>query len=71
MTLAIQCSCGAPDIIALRPGVEPLRRGAVDLFTRLDPLVEIGEPATAWCAACWDAKFGTMTRRGRGAGVGG
>ena len=29
------CTCGSSEWFAVRPGVEPERRGAVDLFTRL------------------------------------
>lgn len=48
-----RCSCGCPTIFSVRPGVEPARRGAIDLFTRLDPLVTIGSPDTFWCRPCW------------------
>jgi hypothetical protein len=37
--------------------VEPLRRGAVDLFTRLDKMLETGEPTVAWCLECWKQKY--------------
>ena len=53
----LRCGCGSESIFALRPGVDPERRGAVDLFTRLDPLVSIGAPDVAWCAACWSKAF--------------
>ncbi|HEY5306634.1 MAG TPA: hypothetical protein VIJ52_08230 [Pseudolabrys sp.] len=58
-TLAsLRCTCGSPDIVALRPGQDAERRGAVDLFTRLDPIVETGAPDMCWCRACWTARFG-------------
>lgn len=48
--------CGCPvagPVVAIKPGFEGERRGAVDLFTRLDPLVERPVPDAIWCAACW------------------
>lgn len=50
---AARCGCGCADVFAVRPGVAPARRGAIDLFTRLDPLVTIGVPDAFWCRPCW------------------
>jgi len=58
-----RCSCGSADVMAVKPGVEPLRRGAVDLFTRLDPLTEKGEPSVAWCRECWPWRSREVIRR--------
>jgi hypothetical protein len=54
----LRCGCGSPTIFSVRPGVEPLRRGAIDLFTRLDPVLVAGVPDVAWCLACWATAFG-------------
>lgn len=52
-TLPLSCSCPAHGpIIAVRPGQDAMRRGAVDLFTRLDPMVEAEVADQFWCAAC-------------------
>lgn len=59
-----RCRCGcAPGvpIFAIRPGQDAERRGAIDLFTRLDPLVEAGAPDVAWCRASWMERFGVRT----------
>lgn len=48
-----RCECGSADLVAVRPGVEPARRGAIDLFSRLDPMIDTGERSMFWCAACW------------------
>jgi hypothetical protein len=52
-TLPLACSCpaGGP-IVAVRPGQDAVRRGAVDLFNRKDPLVEAEVRDQFWCAAC-------------------
>jgi hypothetical protein len=56
-TLAtVTCPCGAPPF-AIRPGVEPVRRGAIDLWTRLDPLID-GRVDQVWCLVCWSKRFG-------------
>lgn len=52
------CACGEAELFSVKPGTEPLRRGAVDLFTRLDPLIDGGVADQFWCRACWMAKFG-------------
>jgi hypothetical protein len=44
---SLRCACGSAAIIAIRPGLEPLRRGAVDIVTRCDPLTEPGAPDAA------------------------
>lgn len=59
-TLPPRCACpaGGP-IVAVRPGQDATRRGAIDLFTRLDPLVEREVPDVFFCAACapwWKAR---------------
>ena len=59
---ALRCGCGCSDLVAIKPGQEPVRRGAVDLFTRLDPLVERGAPDVAWCAACHAAAFPVLNK---------
>jgi hypothetical protein len=56
--LTLRCSCGSPDILALRPGVDPERLGAVHIFTREDPLVTVGEPDVGYCRTCWFKRFG-------------
>ena len=53
---AARCACGSLSIVAVRPGLDPLRRGAIDLFTRADPLVE-GRPDAVWCRACWMTRW--------------
>jgi hypothetical protein len=53
----LRCACGSAAILAIRPGLEPLRRGAVDIVTRSDPLVARGTPDAAWCAVCWRAPW--------------
>lgn len=47
------CECGSADLVAVRPGVEPERRGAIDLFNHRDSLIDTGERSMFWCAACW------------------
>ena len=49
-----------PDVpaMAVQVGQNGERRGAVDLFTRLDPLIERPVPDVLFCRACWVAKFG-------------
>lgn len=54
---ALRCGCGSSEVMALRPGQDAARRGAVDLFSRLDPLVDAGAPDAAWCMGCWTATF--------------
>lgn len=63
---AARCLCGSPEIAAIKPGLEPERRGAIDLFTRVDPLVERGAPDVIWCLPCWRVAHGVA-----GAGCGG
>jgi hypothetical protein len=53
----LRCACGSAAILAIRPGLEPLRRGAVDIVTRSDPLIARGAPDAAWCAVCWRRAF--------------
>ena len=53
----LRCSCGASAIFALAPGVEPLKQGTIDLFTRRDKVLERGEAARAWCVGCWTKRF--------------
>lgn len=55
---ALRCACGSDDIVAVSPGVEPARRGAVDLFTRVDPYVDVGEASVARCRVCFGRRFG-------------
>ena len=55
---AARCACGSQAIVAIRPGLDPLRRGATSLRTRRDPLVE-GRPDAVWCRACWVRMWGT------------
>lgn len=52
-TLPLSCSCpaGGP-VIAVRPGQNAMRRGAIDIATRRDPLVEREVRDAFWCAAC-------------------
>jgi hypothetical protein len=57
MLAAARCACGSQAIVAVRPGLDPLRRGAIDLFSRADPLVE-GRPDAVWCRACWVTRWG-------------
>jgi hypothetical protein len=52
------CACGSAEIFALRPGVEPLRLDAIDLFTRRDKATEAGVADAAWCLACWSKRYG-------------
>lgn len=53
-TLPARCSCPARGpVIAVRPGQDAVRRGAIDLFTRLDPLLEGATADQFWCAVCW------------------
>jgi hypothetical protein len=54
----LRCACGSGAILAIRPGLEPARRGATDIVTRSDPLVARGAPDAAWCAVCWLARWG-------------
>lgn len=54
---ALRCACGSAAVMAIRPGLDPVRRGAVDLFTRVDPLTHTGAPDAAWCLVCWRAAF--------------
>lgn len=54
---AFSCACGSADVFAVRPGLEVVRRGAVDLFSRLDPVVE-GRVDVCWCLACWSKRWG-------------
>lgn len=51
------CACGDRNIFAVRPGIEPLRLDAVDLFTRRDKAIEAGVADVCWCLACWSRKF--------------
>jgi hypothetical protein len=53
-TLPTRCPCpaGGP-IIAVKPGCDATRRGAIDLFTRQNPLVEAEVPDRVFCRACW------------------
>lgn len=53
--ITTRCACGSSAIFSIKPGEEPRRRGAVDLFTRLDPLVETGAPDVVRCKPCWTA----------------
>jgi hypothetical protein len=55
--MSLACDCGATELHAIQPGVDPERRGAVDLFTRADPIVDRGQPDKAWCEACWSKRF--------------
>lgn len=54
---AVSCGCGCLDVFAVRPGYEGARRGAVDLFTRLDPIVDRPVPDEVWCKPCWLRAF--------------
>lgn len=56
-----RCGCGCATVFAVRPGQDPERRGAVDLFTRRDPLVEAGAPDAFFCAPCWMDRFAVRT----------
>lgn len=58
MDLAVPCACGDRDIFAIRPGIEPLRVDAVNVFTRRDKATEAGEADAAWCRACWSKRWG-------------
>ncbi len=58
----LRCACGSEDLASIRPGQEPLRRGAVDLFTRVDPLVEIGTPSVGFCMACLTRVFPKLNK---------
>lgn len=52
-TLPLSCSCPARGpVIAVRPGQDAVRLGAVNLFTRRDPLLEGATADQFWCAAC-------------------
>lgn len=59
----LRCGCGSAAIMALRPGQDAVRRGAVDLFTRLDPLLVADVPDVAWCDGCWGRGLGLARRR--------
>lgn len=50
LTRLPRCACGAP-AIAWVPGTEPDR---LDIGI----VIDAGEPAKAWCSACWDQRFG-------------
>lgn len=54
---SLRCACGFGVLISITPGYEPQRRGAVDLFTRVDPLVDIGAPTIGRCRACFMARY--------------
>jgi hypothetical protein len=59
-TLPTRCPCpaGGP-IVAVKPGQDATRRGAIELFTRQNPLVEGAVADRFWCAACapwWKAR---------------
>lgn len=59
-TLPTRCACPAGGrVIAVRPGQDATRRGAIDIATRLDPLVEREVRDVFFCAACarwWKAR---------------
>jgi hypothetical protein len=65
----LRCACGSGAILAIRPGLEPARRGAVNIRTRVDPLVARGVPDAAWCVVCWRRAFAeppaVLVRRAR------
>jgi hypothetical protein len=53
-TLPSRCPCPAGGaVIAVKPGQDAVRRGAVDIATRRDPLVEAEVPDRVFCRACW------------------
>lgn len=56
----VQCFCGDTEIFSIKPGLEGARRGAVDLFTRANPLVERPVPDVVLCFGCWAVVFGRV-----------
>jgi hypothetical protein len=51
---AARCLCPARGpIVAVRPGLDAVRRGAVDLFNRKDTLIEGEVRDQFWCSKCW------------------
>lgn len=44
-------------IFSLQPGHEGARMGAVDLFTKIDKLIDRPVPDVLWCRACWSKRF--------------
>ncbi len=55
--LTAVCGCGSRQIIAVQPGYEGARRGAVDIATRRDPIVDRPVPDVLWCGPCWSKRF--------------
>jgi hypothetical protein len=51
------CPCGAPPF-AIRPGLEPVRLDAIDLFTRRQKATEAGVACVVLCRTCWLKRFG-------------
>jgi hypothetical protein len=51
------CPCGAPPF-AIRPGLEPVRLDAIDLFTRRQKATEAGVVCVVLCRTCWLKRFG-------------
>lgn len=62
MIADLTCTCGSADVFAIQPGQDPVRRGAVDLFTRRDPLVDAGQPTAARCLVCFVARYPGLNR---------
>jgi hypothetical protein len=52
------CPCGDAATFAIRPGVEPVRLDAINLFTRRDKATDAGVACAVWCLACWSKRFG-------------
>lgn len=53
-----RCACGSDDIMAVTAGRDGERRGAVDLFTRANPLIERPVADVYRCAPCWTRVLG-------------
>lgn len=51
------CGCGSTEVFAIKTGFAGERRGAIDLFTWEDPLVDRPIADQAWCRLCWDRRF--------------
>lgn len=48
----LRCQCGSSQIASLKPGREAVHLGAINLFTKRDPLLEAEIRDQAWCLPC-------------------
>jgi len=60
MTLSLRCACGSTDIVAIAPGVDPLRTG----MTLFDVPLNAGSPTVVRCRACFFRRYGKVEAAG-------